>query len=314
MSETITAESLKNAQPEQETDNQQDIDNSPDTKQDENLEVNESSEDNVNGDSKDQPNEETPTTGDSEDSENTKTDSQDKTDESKEDQSLEEKSDESEIPKWVKKRLQRERRKHERELNDLKLQNEQYMSTVGNNNAYFDQATQIQDPYTGNIVAKDSVEGQVVVKLQQLSQVQEEQEKQTKVQQAQENFKRRLEKGYDKFDDFREVVDNSGVTMPMLEAAYESENPDELLYNLAKYKPEEIDRISKLSPGRQFREMVLLENEMKQSTKKKIVKEVPEPPSKIKGSGSSAIVDEDDLTFEQLLRKARKEQTERLRR
>ena len=320
MSETITAESLLDAGNEndgQKMDTEQEVDNSPDV-QDENLENKESLEENADGDVQDQSDEETPETETSEDDENVQTDSQTESDESSEEkQDVEEKSEKPEIPKWVEKRLQRQDRKHERELSDYKQQVEkqveQYIGNLANNNAYIDQSTQIQDPFTGNIVAKDSVEGQVILKMQQLSDVKAQTEKQTKIQQAQEDLKRKLAKGYDKFDDFHDVVDNSGISMTMLEAASLSETPDELLYNLAKYKPEEIDRISKLSPERQFREMVLLETEMKQSTKKKIVKKVPEPPSKIKGSGAS-LKDESDFTFEELLSFRRKKERERMRR
>jgi hypothetical protein len=152
-----------------------------------------------------------------------------------------------------------------------------------------------------------------VLKLQQVAAIQEQAEQQQKTQKNQEELKRKLEKGYAKFDDFEDVVVDAGVTQPMLEAAYLADNTDELLYNLAKYKPEEIDRISKLSPERQFREMVLLESKMKQSTKKKIVKKVPEPPSKIKGSGQS-IKDESDMSFEDVLKRRRKMEKERLSR
>lgn len=317
MSESIiTAESLQAQLNAEEGNEQQDKVDSPDENKDENLET-EVSEDDAEKDAEDSEPEETEKTEESEDDDATETDSQtDDTDEAGEEvQEETEKSDKPEIPKWAEKRLQRQQRKHDRELNQLQNKFDQLATTQ--NAVNYDQATQIQDPFTGNIVDINSVEGQVVLKLQQAVQVQTQVEQQQKTQQDDEDLKRKLEKGYTKFDDFEDVVVNAGITSQgtpgMFEAVRLSDSPEELLYNLGKYKPDEIERISKLSPERQFRETVLLENKLKQLTKKKIVKKVPEPPSKIKGSGQS-MKDISDLSFEDTLKLARKAERERLRR
>jgi hypothetical protein len=305
--EIITAESLQAELKAEEGNEQQDKVDSPDeneTSKDENLENTESADD-ASEDVDQSGADETEKSGEL--AEDETTESPIETDESEESQEIEEKSKKPDIPKWVEQRLQRERRKHEREMNELRKQQPVPPPVQ------YDPNTQIQDPFTGNIVDVNSVDGQVVLKLQQVAAIQEQAEQQQKTQKNQEELKRKLEKGYAKFDDFEDVVVDAGVTQPMLEAAYLADNTDELLYNLAKYKPEEIDRISKLSPERQFREMVLLESKMKQSTKKKIVKKVPEPPSKIKGSGQS-IKDESDMSFEDVLKRRRKMEKERLSR
>lgn len=306
MSESIiTADSLQT----DEVNEQQDKVDSPDENKDENLETIES-EDDASEDAAES-NAEEPETEDAENDEAAESPSET---EVTEDEEETEKSKKSELPKGIKARLWRQERKHEREIGELKKQVEQVVTYANQQQpATYDQATQMQDPFTGNIVDINSVEGQVALKLQQVSQVQEQVEKQQKVQEAQENLRRKLEKGRDKYEDFDNVTENAGITWPMLNAAYLSDNTAELLYNLAKYKPEEIDRISKLSPERQNREMVLLETQMKQSTKKKIVKKVPEPPSKIKGSGAS-ITDESDMSYEDLLKRRRKELEKRYRR
>ena len=321
MSESIiTAESLQT----DEANEQQDKVDSPDESKDENLETEKTDNDEL---SEDDATETTHTSGADEtekseklaedDTEESPSDTED-TDNSKGKEELyDEKLENSDLPKGVKARLYREMRKtrkYEREVGELKKKVEQIVTYANQQQpATYDPATQMQDPFTGNIVDINSVEGQVALKLQQVSQVQEQVEKQQKVQKAQENLRRKLEKGRDKYDDFDDVTENAGITWPMLNAAYLSDDTAELLYNLVKYKPEEIDRISKLSPELQGREMAFLEVKMKQSTKKKIVKKVPEPPSKIKGSGSS-MTDESDMSYEDLLKRRRKELEDRYRR
>lgn len=310
MSESIiTAESLQETE---DADQKQDSLDSPDENKDENLETIESENDAT--DDVDQSG--TDETEKSEESaEDKTTESPSDTEESEEEQEEGEKKLEIEkLPKGVRARLNRQNRVHEREMNELRKKVDQQIATANQQQATtYDQATQIQNPFTGEIVDINSVAGQVAIQLTQASQVQEQVERQQKTEEAQTNLRRKLDKGRDKYEDFDDVTENAGITLSMLNAAYLSENTEELLYNLAKYKPKEIERISKLSPERQNREMVLLETKMNQSSKKKIVKKVPEPPSKIKGSGTSTI-DESDLSFEDILIRRRKKERERLRR
>jgi len=302
--EIITAESLQT----DEVNEQQDKVDSPDESKDENLETIESEDD---AHESDEPKAETPEVVE-EDAENA--DTQTDADEWEEDKEVTEKSEKPEIPKWAEKRLQRQNRKHEREMGELQKKVDQQIANANQQPATtYDQATQIQNPFTGEIVDINSVAGQVAIQLTQASQVQEAVEKQQKTEEAQKNLRRKLEKGRDKYDDFDDVTENAGITLPMLNAAYLSDNTAELLYNLVKYKPEEVERISKLSPELQGREMAFLEVKMKQSTKKKIVKKVPEPPTKIKGSGSSA-TDESDMSFEDLYKRRYKALEKRYRR
>ena len=254
--EIITAESLQTDEAGEQQDKVK-VD-SPDESKDENLETIKSEDD---AHESDEPEAETPEVAE-ESAENA--DTQTDTDESEEEQEVEEKSEKPEIPKWAEKRLLRERRKHEREMGELQKKVDQQIANANQQNApTYDPATQIQNPFTGEIVDINSVPGQVAIQLTQASQVQEAVEKQQKTEEAQKNLHRKLEKGRDKYDDFDDVTENAGITLPMLNAAYLSDNTAELLYNLVKYKPEEIDRISKLSPELQGREMAFLEVKMK---------------------------------------------------
>jgi len=219
------------------------------------------------------------------------------------------------VEEIVEKRLKRDRKLRQAEFDNYKKQVEQYLggqnTIVNNQNFAFDPSTQIQDPFTGNVVDINSTEGQVIVKLQQLSKLAETQEQEAKKKQEQENLRQKIMKGYNKFDDYEDVLSNSGISDVMLEAAALSDITDEILYNLAKYKPEEIERINKLSPKNQFREMVLIENEIKRNSKKKIVKKVPIPPKKIKGSGA-VITNPENMSFDDLLAMRRNEQRKKM--
>lgn len=313
MSEIITAESVQEQLKAEEGNEQQDNMDSPDEVKDENLETDKVSDSDLSEDVDESGDDESEELEESEElSEDIATESTDESDKEEDDGDLD-KTDKPDIPKWAEKRLLRERRKHEREIGQLKQQVSELVGNIQQQSIpQYDQNTQIQNPFTGQIVDINSVEGQVAIQLTQAAQLQAQTEQQEKTQKAKDELKRKLEKGYDKFDDYEEVILDAGITETMLEAAYLSDKTDELIYNLAKYKPDEIDRISKLSPERQFREMVLLESKMKQSTKKKIVKKVPEPPSKIKGSGAS-VKDESDLSFEDILKRRRQKERERLK-
>jgi hypothetical protein len=284
---------------------QEEIVDSPDNEnsKDENLETdNEQSEDNVNATEESTVDEvETPTDA-GDDSE--ETDSQTDSDKTEESQDLAKQHEDGDLPKWQDKRFLRSLKKHERKMRQIEegAKQRSQLQTTQQQAPQYDPNTQLQNPYTGEIVDISSVQGQTLLQLAQVAESQARFEEQQKNNKEREELKQKLEKGLDKFEDFEEVVVGAGLTDTMVSAANLSEKPDELLYNLAKYKPEEVERISKLSPEKQFREMVLMETQMKQSTKKKIVKKVPEPPSKIKGSGAS-IKDDSDLSFNDLLKR-----------
>ena len=88
-------------------------------------------------------------------------------------------------------------------------------------------------------------------------------QEQTKAQQA-ENQKveaahAMFDKGREAYDDFDEVAGaNFPVTMPMADTIAAGENGHAVLYHLGS-NPEEAERISKLSPIAQIREVALIE-------------------------------------------------------
>lgn len=217
-----------------------------------------------------------------------------------------------ELPVWLKKRLARSKRQQDRlqeQLNDsqqklLNVQNADGRSSQSEQVKY-DPNTQIIDPFTGQAVDIASVEGQVVIKLQQAAVIQEQQDKNVKKAEEQRTLKQKLSKGYEKFDDYQEVVADLPFTQVMLEAAAMSDKADEFIYQLGKYNREEVERIVSLSPKEQFREMVLLENKFR--NQKPVVKSVAPPPTTIKSAGYIQ-KDRKKMSYEELYQVRRKEE------
>ena len=216
------------------------------------------------------------------------------------------------LPEWTKKRLQRERRKRERvenELATLKAQSSQLVNAIqqqakGQNGAQFDANIHVADPVTGEVFFRDSVEGQVIETLQKREKLKEQREAQQRAQSEAAQLKAKFEKGYDKYDDYQELIESMPFSKEMLDAVAISDNPDDFVYSLGKDRFADVERISKLPPKQQYKEMVKLELEFEQSKGKKIVKQAPKPPATVKGD-SHIEKDPDKMSYEELRARAR---------
>ena len=166
-----------------------------------------------------------------------------------------------ELPAFAKERLGRQEKRHKRELRELRQQMQQLMQTqnacMANNNAYSPQPNP-----QGNGEMDDQIQRAVAAALR----AKEDQERQGKeaekaahVHKQYQNLQDHLDSAADKYDDFDEVVrgDNVPFTSAMRDAALLLDNPGDVLYKLGKNKPE-LERIAKLHPLDQAREMVKL--------------------------------------------------------
>lgn len=216
-----------------------------------------------------------------------------------------------ELPDWMKKRLKRVESKYKRELDSYKQEVDQYIKQVRpqSQEPTYDVNNQVADPFTGAVYDKDSVNGQVILKLQEMAQYQEHAEVSQKQQQELMQLKNKVTQGVEKYDDYEDVLMSSPITEAMVKAAALSDNTADLLYNLAKKRPADAERISKLSPELQFREMVLMEKELL-STPKAVVRNTAPPPSKVAGSGKIETSLE-NMSFDQRLALARKQLREK---
>lgn len=216
------------------------------------------------------------------------------------------------VPEWVEKRLKRERRKQERlegEVATLKEQSNQFINAVQQTQAQdgtqFDPNFHVADSVTGQVLLRESVEGQVVEALQKREQLTQRKEAEQRVQSEAKELKTKFAKGYDKYDDYQEVIDSLPFTNEMLQAVSTSDNVDDFVYSLGKNRFEDVERISKLPPKKQYKEMVKLELEFEQSKDKKIVKAVPKPPATVKGD-SHIEKDPEKMSFDELFAKAKR--------
>jgi hypothetical protein len=215
------------------------------------------------------------------------------------------------VPEWAEKRFKRERRKQERleqENATLRQQTVQLANAVQQAPApggvQFDPNIHIVDPVTGAIEFRDSVQGQVIETLQKREQLTRQREEEQKKQLQTQELKQRVAKGYDKYDDYEDIVNSLPFTPEMLDAASTSDHVDDFIYSLGKNRFEDVERISKLPPKIQFKEMVKLELEFEQSKDKKIVKPVPKPPTDVRGS-THIEKDPAKMSFEELYQQAK---------
>lgn len=218
------------------------------------------------------------------------------------------------IPDWVEKRLKRERRKQERLENKfatLQEQNAQLVNAIQQaptqDGVQFDPNYHIVDPATNQILLRESVEGQVIEALQKREQLTQQKEKEQRLQAEAKELQNKFAKGLDKYDDFQDVIDSLPFTNEMLQAVIASNNVEDFVYSLGKNRFEDVERIFKLPPKQQYKEMVKLELEFEQSKNKKIVKPTPAPPVAVKGN-SHIEKDPEKMSFSELLAKARREE------
>lgn len=232
-----------------------------------------------------------------ESSEDQESDAEDEASDNKVDEESEE-SPPQRLPKWAKERVKEakeranrakertnelERKLYAQQERLLELERNQSGKQNAQQEVNYDPNTQIVDPFTGQVVSLNSVEGQVVVKLQQAAEIQQKEEQKAQKAKEKETIKEKLAVGVAKFDDYMDVVSDLPFTQTMLEAAALSDKADEFIYQLGKYNRDDVIRITKLSPKEQFKEIVLLENKF--SHQKTNAKPITPPPSQIKGSG-----------------------------
>jgi len=196
------------------------------------------------------------------------------------------------LPIWAKDRVERSKRRAEQlesELNNQRLRVLELENKLTKqpgtqpDKVDYDPQTQLIDPFSGQVVPIDSVEGRVILKLQQAAEIQAKEDEKKQKTDKEQKIKDKLAAGLNKFEDFREIVGNLPFTQTMLEAAALSDKADEFVYHLGKYNRSEVERIIKLSPNEQFKEIVLLDNKFKQM--KPPAKPAAEPPTQVKSSG-----------------------------
>ena len=170
-----------------------------------------------------------------------------------------------EDPYGVKKRLGMQAKKHAREMRQMQDQLAQMQQALTNpNQTGFHQEPQnsFQSPGQPGNPGMDQQEmiRQAVAHALQAKEQEEQRAKQMAAQQhlssQYDKLKEDLDKGYDKYDDFDEVVksDKTPYTSHIRDALLLVDNPADVAYKLGK-NPAELSRISQLHPLDQAREV-----------------------------------------------------------
>ncbi len=168
-------------------------------------------------------------------------------------------------PYGVKKRLGMQAKKHAREMRQMQEQMAQMHQAMTNpNQTNYHQEP--QNPYNSPGQPSGSgMDQQEMIRhaVSQALAAKDQQEQQAKHAAAQQHvasqydkLKDDLDKGYDKYDDFDEVVKNEKTpyTSSIRDALLLVDNPEDVAYKLGK-NPDELSRISKLHPLDQAREV-----------------------------------------------------------
>lgn len=167
----------------------------------------------------------------------------------------------------IRERLSRQARKHEAEINALRMQ-----LSVQNASPEIQQAAKDFE-YDAN--DGDNWQQQLAAFVKQtVNTMSEEKNARTNQQIEQQHyqeFEKRFREGMDKFSDFIEVVENTPLDDAMTSALRSVDDPAAFIYAASKRNPQELERIAKLrDPHARYAEMIRLEERMhrnKSSTK-----------------------------------------------
>lgn len=185
-------------------------------------------------------------------------------------QSPAEEAPKDDLPLAAKERLGRQEKRHKKEMRALQAQIMDLQNRVPSQQPQqtsdFQQQQPPMNPYTQQPIQPGSVEEQIHRAVSMALQAKEQQERQAQqAQQAMEvhqelqKFNQRLDSASDKYDDFDEAVrsDDAKFTPAMRDAAMLLPNAEDVLYKLGKNR-DELDRISKLHPLQQQKELLSL--------------------------------------------------------
>ncbi len=165
----------------------------------------------------------------------------------------------TELPKYAKEKLGMQEKRHKKQMRELQQQMEDMRSQLGSR-----PQMQSQDQSQGqsNQAAGDPYQHAVAAAMQAIEQKQkksQEAEKMQHVHKQYQDLQDDLDNGSDQYDDFDDVVRSpkTHYTEAMRDAALLIPNRTDVLYKLGK-NPDELNRISKLHPLEQAKEMVKL--------------------------------------------------------
>lgn len=229
---------------------------------------------------------------------------------------------EGELPEFAKRRLGKQQKKHDREVAAMQQEMEMMRSHVAGVQqapAQPQDPSKVFDPYTGQQVDVNSVQGQTIVTLNQQRQAEQMYNQQAQQSQKADAFNRQKQEIFNRFEDslddasekyadFDDVVRSSSVpfTQDMAEIMAISPNPGDFAYYLGS-NPKEVQRLAKLPSLQMLKEM---NKHMVSMANKNVMSKAPEPVKGVEPSLSKPGSSFKNLTYEQM-KAAKREQSRR---
>lgn len=197
---------------------------------------------------------------------------------------------------WVKKRLAQKDRQLKKRLRDKEKEIEYLRTQVSaifqpTQQEYSAPQGQILDPATGQYVDEDSVEGKVILKLQQMQQAEAVRQQTAAAQMKQKALNSKIEEVKEKYDDFEDVIKDSYNHFPSAMSEIMLNNPGsvETFYDLAKNNPQKLAEISKLSEFQQLKAINFIEFQKENKVTQKLRSDAPKPTPPVKPSTTNFV-------------------------
>lgn len=125
---------------------------------------------------------------------------------------------------------------------------------------------------------------------------------QSVITQVQEGWNEKVEKAYDKYDDFNELVGELKPVNALSIAIMQAENGADIAYHLVKH-PAEVKRLTSLDPLSQVREIGKLEVKLSQTPTPKQPSKAPAPITPVAGTAKTGEPNiTDQMPFEQYMK------------
>lgn len=200
----------------------------------------------------------------------------------------------NEMPGWVKKRLGRQQKKHDRERQDLQAQIGQLQQTITNPQVLQQVLNNTNQSAASQPNAVDNSTESIVRRVMQEAEEQKNlyseqyQQQQTQVYQnaKSQSLDNDLDELYDKYDDLEDLMSGK-FTNPMIEAAKMVPHSARVLASIARSSGL-AKKISQLHPYEMMHAMIEQSNKIASGVRQKTVTDAPDPKSDARGSGGSS--------------------------
>ncbi len=204
---------------------------------------------------------------------------------------------------WIEERLARERRAKQREkerAEEARLRAEAAESELLRVRASMSGPTPSPQPKNNNDPMQ-AVKNLVRETLLEAEKERREKEAQQAQYQAEAIFAAKLDRGIEKYDDFKEVITSPSVPFTQIMKAFLETipNPEDFSYNSIKYNVNKLQEISQLHPVMQAVQMNELYKKFSEKSGRKTTTQAPPPPKSLT-SGNAGQKDPNEMSYDEV--------------